>query len=82
MRNMKCEVLPENITSVLGQIISLDVSHNKLNNSEIDFIFNHGKNIKYLQIQNNMSTIIPASIWKLTSLAHFRHDWVKVFAMP
>lgn len=79
---MQCDLLPENITNILNTIVALDVSHNRLNNSEIDYIFNHGKNLKYLQIQDNLSTIIPASIWKLTNLVHFRHDWVKVFALP
>lgn len=62
----------------LSALTTLDISYNKLSDSQIELILNSCTKLSTFCIQGNLTNLIPASIWKLKALVNFRHDWVKL----
>ena len=78
-RNKNLSVLPASLLNTLSELKTLDISHNKLTDSQIELLMNSCPKLQTLSIQGNLTSIIPAAIWKLKNLEKFRHDWVKLF---
>ena len=62
----------------LSALTTLDISYNKLTDSQIELILNSCTKLTTFCIQGNLTNLIPTSIWKLKALVNFRHDWVKL----
>lgn len=62
----------------LSGLSTLDISYNKLSDSQIELIMNSCTKLSTFCMQGNMTNLIPASISKLKLLVNFRHDWVKL----
>lgn len=60
-------------------LTTLDLSYNKLSDSQIELIMNSCNKLTTFCMQGNLTTIIPVSILKLRALVNFRHDWVKLW---
>lgn len=77
-RNKNLNVLPTPLLVALSTLSTLDISYNKLTDSQIELIMNSCTKLSTLCIQGNLTNLIPASISKLKLLINFRHDWVKL----
>lgn len=62
----------------LSGLTTLDISFNKLSDSQIELVMNSCIKLSTLCIQGNLTTMIPASIWKLKELVNFKHDWLRI----
>lgn len=62
----------------LSALTTIDISYNKLTDSQIELIMNSCTKLSTFCMQGNMSSLIPAAISKLKLLVNFRHDWVKL----
>lgn len=77
-RNKNLTVITASLLNAFSELRTLDISHNKLTDSQIELVMNSCFKLEALSIQGNLTSIIPASIWKLKHLEKFRHDWVKL----
>lgn len=59
-------------------LTTLDVSYNKLTDSQVELIMNSCSKLTTFCMQGNLTTLIPAAIHKLKYLVNFRHDWIKM----
>lgn len=62
----------------LSGLFTLDISYNKLTDSQIELIMNSCLKLVTFCMQGNQATIIPAAIYKLNDLKNFRHDWLTI----
>lgn len=62
----------------LSGLTTIDISYNKLTESQIELIMSSCTKLTTFCMQGNMSALIPAAISKLKLLVNFRHDWVKL----
>lgn len=62
----------------LSVLTTLDISYNKLSDSQIELIMNSCTKLSTFCIQGNMTNLIPGAIVKLKLLKNFRHDWIKL----
>ena len=62
----------------LSGLTTLDISYNKLTDSQIELIMNSCTKLSTFCMQGNLTNLLPASISKLKLLVNFRHDWVKL----
>lgn len=62
----------------LSCLTTLDISNNKLSDSQIELLMNSCTKLSTFCIQGNMTNLIPIAISKLKLLKNFRHDWVKL----
>jgi hypothetical protein len=62
----------------LSGLTTIDISYNKLTESQIELIMSSCTKLTTFCMQGNMSALIPAAIAKLKLLVNFRHDWVKL----
>lgn len=62
----------------LSALTTLDISYNKLSDSQIELIMNSCTKLSTFCIQGNMTNLIPIAISKLKLLKNFRHDWIKL----
>lgn len=57
---------------------TLDISYNKLTDSQIELIMNSCNKLVTFCMQGNETTLIPAAIVKMKMLVNFRHDWLNL----
>lgn len=62
----------------LSALTTLDISYNKLSDSQIELIMNSCTKLSTFCIQGNMTNLIPIAFSKLKLLKNFRHDWIKL----
>lgn len=65
----------------LSALSTLDISYNKLSDSQIELIMNSCTKLSTFCIQGNLTNLIPSSIVKLKLLVNFRHDWIKMYTL-
>ena len=78
-RNKGLSLLPASVLNTISSLKNLDISFNKLADSQIELLFNSCPKLETLAIEGNMTTLIPSSIHRMKSLENFRHDWVLIF---
>ena len=78
-RNKNLSTLPASLLNTISSLTTLDISENKLTDSQIELLMNSCPKLQVLCIEDNLSRLIPGSIWKLKNLEQFRHDWIKLF---